>query len=163
MTILGIGPSLVLTGALATFLVLAIEKITGCTLTLPESWHTWALWPGVALLLVGIYFWIASALQVKRAFATHQLAQSGVYALSRNPMYAGFILFIIPGLALISNHLLLLAVSLSILLVFKMRVGKEEEYLRKEFGEAYRNYQKRVPQLTPLIQFHSRPTDSRSQ
>jgi protein-S-isoprenylcysteine O-methyltransferase Ste14 len=81
-----------------------------------------------------MYFWIASVILVKRAFVSHRLVQTGVYGLSRNPMYAGFIVFVIPDLALFTNNLLLLVTSVLMFIAFKMRIGREEEFLVKEFG-----------------------------
>jgi protein-S-isoprenylcysteine O-methyltransferase Ste14 len=101
--------------------------------------------------LIGVYFWFSAALRVRRAFASHQLAQSGVFRLSRNPMYAGFIVFIIPGLALLLNDLLLIAISLVMYLVFKMLVGREERCLAEQFGEEFERYRKSVPQLLPFV------------
>jgi protein-S-isoprenylcysteine O-methyltransferase Ste14 len=66
-------------------------------------------------------------------------------------MYAAFIVFIIPGLALALNHLLLLFVSASMFIAFKMLIGKEEEFLAKEFGIEFEEYRNKVPQLVPFI------------
>jgi len=66
-------------------------------------------------------------------------------------MYAGFIVFIVPGLALILNNMLLIGVSMAMFVVFKLRIGVEENILLKEFGVEYERYRTTVPQLIPFI------------
>ena len=56
-----------------------------------------------------------------------------------------------PGVAFICNNLLILAVSLVMFVVFKLTIGKEEEYLLREFGEDYLKYESEVAQLIPFI------------
>ena len=106
---------------------------------------------GIALLIVGVFFWISAGLQVKRAFGSHQLVTTGVFRLSRNPMYAGFILFIIPGIALIANALMVIVISATMFVAFKARIKREEEFLAGEFGEKYERYRTSVAQLIPFI------------
>ena len=151
MNILGVGPLLALVGLIAAVSVAVLERIIGYSLSLPSYWHRWTFWVGVVLLVTGTHFWICSVALVKRAFASRQLVKTGVYGLSRHPMYAAFIVFIIPGLALASNHLLLLFISALMFIAFKMLIGKEEEFLAKEFGVEFEDYRKNVPQLIPFI------------
>jgi protein-S-isoprenylcysteine O-methyltransferase Ste14 len=151
MNILGIGPLLAIVGAVMAAIVFLINRVAGCTLGLPSPLREWAFWIGMILLLVGVYFWISAAIGVRRAFESHQLAQTGVFGLSRNPMYAGFVVFIIPGFAFVLNDLLLVFISLAMYFVFKMLVGREEGYLAEQFGEEFERYRKSVPQLIPFI------------
>jgi protein-S-isoprenylcysteine O-methyltransferase Ste14 len=150
MTVLGIGPLLAIVGvAMAAIVVLG--RIAGWSVALPSPWHEWAFWIGMIFMLVGVYFWISAALGVKRAFESHQLVRTGVFKLSRNPMYAGFIMFIIPGLAFVLNNVLLIAVSLAMYIAFKMFISREERYLASQFGEEFERYRKSVPQLIPFV------------
>ncbi len=66
-------------------------------------------------------------------------------------MYAGFIVFIIPGLALAMNEMLLFIISIAMFAAFKLRIGREEEFLAKEFGSEFEQYRKSVPQLIPFV------------
>jgi protein-S-isoprenylcysteine O-methyltransferase Ste14 len=103
------------------------------------------------LLIVGVYIWISSAVLVKRAFNSRRLVQTGVYGFSRNPMYAGFIVFIAPGLAFALNNMLLIAISVVMSVAFKPRIGREESFLSKEFGVEYERYRRKAPQLIPFV------------
>ncbi len=151
MNILGIGPLLAITGVVTGTIVMIFCRIAECSVSLPSPWREWIFWVGIILLILGVYFWISSAILVKPAFESRRLVQTGVYGLSRNPMYAGFIVFIIPGLALMLNNMLLIAVSVAMFIVFKLRIGLEESFLSKEFGVEYERYRTMVPQLIPFV------------
>ena len=157
MNMFGIGPRLVLSGGAGVAAVLLLRKFLGWTLHLPTVWTPGLQIAGGVLLLIGFYFWADSAIRVVPAFRSRQLATGGVYGLCRNPMYAAFIVFIVPGLALAANEFLILIVALGLYLEFKRKVGREEEFLRREFGVAYAQYARQVPQLFPRIRGGRRP------
>ena len=73
----------------------------------------------------------------------------GVYAYTRNPMYAAFILFLIPALSLLMNDVLIILTSAILYAVFRINIGKEEDFLQRQFGEDYRRYAEKVPRLIP--------------
>ncbi len=79
------------------------------------------------------------------------LAQSGPYALTRNPLYLGT-LWIGSGLAL-STGTAGIAVALSYLCVFwviyRSKIEVEEERLAYRFGASYQEYCARVPRFWP--------------
>ena len=151
MNILGIGPFLLIIGACAGVLVAGIEKLFHWHAALPAPWSIAANYAGVGLALIGLYFWISSARRVRRAFPSGRLETGGVYRLSRNPMYAAFIVFLVPGMACIVNDLLLLLISAAMGIGFKMRIPKEEEFLLGKYGDAYRQYVRKVAQLIPFV------------
>jgi len=66
-------------------------------------------------------------------------------------MYAAFIVFLVPGMACIVNDLLLLLISAAMGIGFKMRIPKEEEFLLGKYGDAYRQYVRKVAQLIPFV------------
>ncbi|HXW71730.1 MAG TPA: isoprenylcysteine carboxylmethyltransferase family protein [Methylocella sp.] len=72
------------------------------------------------------------------------LATSGIFAWSRNPMYLGMVLLCI-GFAVASNSLwtLILAVIFAGVLQ-KGVIEPEEAYLERRFGQRYRDYKARV-------------------
>ena len=111
MNMFGIGPRLVLSGGAGVAAVLLLRKFLGGTLHLPTVWTPGLRIAGGILLLIGCWFWFDSARRMVPAFRSRQLATGGVYGLCRNPMYAAFIVFIIPGLALVANEFLILIVA----------------------------------------------------
>ena len=73
-----------------------------------------------------------------------RLVTDGPYAVSRNPMYLGHLIFM-PGLVLAprSHRAVLLALRQS--LRFGERVAIDERRLERMFGDEYREYRARVP------------------
>jgi hypothetical protein len=77
------------------------------------------------------------------------LATTGIFGVVRNPIYSAWIVFLIPGLVSLSRSWLLLLTPLVAYLVFKFRIRREDEYLEKRFGQAYRDYRRRVNEIIP--------------
>ena len=71
---------------------------------------------------------------------------SGPYRFTRNPQYLGDIVFLI-GVSVIANSLLPWITHLLIALVFVVAPLAEEPWLEEQYGEAYREYVKRVRRL----------------
>jgi protein-S-isoprenylcysteine O-methyltransferase Ste14 len=151
VNILGIGPLLALVGVGTFAIVVAIQRALGYEIPLASPWREMLRVLGVVLSATGVYFWLSSALLVKRAFQSHRLETTGVYRLCRNPLYAAFIVFIVPGLSFLLNDLLLLTASIMMFVAFKLRIGKEEDFLLKEFGADYQRYAREVAQLIPFV------------
>ncbi len=151
MTVLGIGPLLFIAGGVPLAGILVLQYMSDVAISFPSPWMQIFLVLGIALCAIGACFWFPSALMVEKAFRHHRLVTSGVFSVSRNPLYAAFICFIIPGVAFILNNLLILAAALLMFLAFKLLIGKEEEYLREEFGEDYLDYEREVAQLIPFV------------
>jgi protein-S-isoprenylcysteine O-methyltransferase Ste14 len=80
--------------------------------------------------------------------AKNTLQQGGLHKYVRHPLYLGTLLFIW-GLFLIfplvNNLIAVISVTTYVLFGIKL----EEKKLRLEFGESYKKYSKKVPQLIP--------------
>ena len=155
MNILGIGPLLAIVGAFTIIILFLLKNAIGLSITLPSDLCMYSQILAVLFVIIGLYFWLSSAIHIKKAFRLHTLATSGAFALSRNPMYAAFILFLVPAIALFVNEMSILVVSLAMYLAFKYRIRKEEEYLLKEYGNVFQQYTKEVPQLIPFFKMFS--------
>ena len=150
MDIWGIGPRLAISG----FLSFIAALIIGFRLEYFGYWFVpmpIATALGIALVTVGVYFWLDSVRLIAARFKSGVLIREGAYRLVRNPMYTGFIVFIVPGLSLMLNNLLIILSSIVMLLVFKMNIYKEEQYLKQQFGVAYQDYMSNVKQIIPFI------------
>ena len=78
------------------------------------------------------------------------LVETGLYAVSRNPIVAANLLGVMPGLCLILNtNIGILGIALAAYFFFST-VGAEEMALEDQFGEAYQAYRERVSLLLPL-------------
>jgi protein-S-isoprenylcysteine O-methyltransferase Ste14 len=102
------------------------------------------------MLLVGVPLLVLAARSVMGAYNHDQLATGGVLALGRHPIYSAWIVFILPGLALLSRSWPMLLMPLVAYAVFKARIHCEDEYLTQRFGQAYLQYRSRVNELIPI-------------
>ncbi len=72
------------------------------------------------------------------------LQTSGMYSISRNPMYVG-LLFVYIGMAFLKgNWWTIILIPFVILMVTQMIIIKEEKYLERAFGETYLDYKLKV-------------------
>ncbi|GAB5347932.1 methyltransferase family protein [Alteriqipengyuania sp. 357] len=72
------------------------------------------------------------------------LVTSGLYRITRNPMYLGMVMVQL-GIALFARNIGALAsVPLAIVLVDRFVIAREEPHLLATFGDQYRGYCKRV-------------------
>jgi protein-S-isoprenylcysteine O-methyltransferase Ste14 len=80
------------------------------------------------------------------------LVQDGFFAHSRNPLYLGNIL-VLAGLIIVHGAPGMVAIGLLFFLfAYTAIVLAEEDYLRKQFGQAYEDYCRRVPRFIPRFQ-----------
>ena len=72
--------------------------------------------------------------------------ESGPYRFTRNPQYLGDIVCFV-GVSVIANSLLLWITHVLIALVFLVVPLAEEPWLEEQYGDAYREYRRRVPRF----------------
>lgn len=72
-----------------------------------------------------------------------ELVISGIYRVSRNPQYAGYVL-LLAGLALARGSAAAGVLAGSAAAAFRWWVPVEEAHLEREFGDAYRGYRDRT-------------------
>jgi protein-S-isoprenylcysteine O-methyltransferase Ste14 len=73
-----------------------------------------------------------------------KLVSAGIYAKTRNPMYAGMLLFIV-GIALCFQNILgFLAPLMFFLVVNTIFIPFEEKRMKKIFGDSYTKYRQKV-------------------
>lgn len=97
---------------------------------------------GISLSLVALVLYGLSIVH----FAgpdTSGINRSGLYAISRNPMYVAFFLYFL-GACLMTRSWLLLAVMLIFQVSVHFMILAEERWCREQFGEPYTEYMKKV-------------------
>lgn len=129
-------------------------------------WHRWQIaWagPGEYLLdVAGVCVAIAGHLlrvwalsNIGTASRTTKLSAGrlvteGPYTLVRHPLYLGNWVIAL-GLFMVSRDALLLAIGPALVLVWYLKISREEErFLEEQFGDEYRAYAARVPRFFPL-------------
>ena len=99
---------------------------------------------GLALASAGIRNFARSATPVPTNEPTRALVTTGIHGWSRNPIYLGlFLLYGGIGMAARSPWALMLTLPLAITIRYGV-VAREEAYLERRFGDAYRDYKARV-------------------
>jgi len=131
----------------------------GCLLSLILPIPPGLAQPNTLALMVGLTFvaigFVLAALSVRHfqlagtsvvpGEPSTALVVNGPYAFTRNPIYVGFALAYL-GLAIMLTSLWVLLLSIPLLVILQRGVvEREEAYLDRQFGEAYRKYKARVP------------------
>jgi protein-S-isoprenylcysteine O-methyltransferase Ste14 len=116
-----------------------------------EFFHSEAIaWIGVFLCLVGLILILLSLVSFGRSFRIgididhpEKLVTTGVFAFSRNPIYVAFGFVLVGQFLVFPNWIMLVYLGGGIWL-FHRQVLREEEFLRKHYGEEYAEYCRRV-------------------
>lgn len=99
---------------------------------------------GVAIFAAGIRNFARAATPVPGTRPVRTLVTTGIHGWSRNPIYVGmFLLYGGIGLAVRSPWILILTLPIAITMRYGV-VAREEDYLERRFGNAYRSYKARV-------------------
>lgn len=99
---------------------------------------------GVALIAAGIRNFSRARTPVPTNQPTRALVTTGIHGWTRNPIYLGmFLVYGGIGVAARSPWTLILALPLAITIRYGV-VAREEAYLGRQFGDAYRAYKARV-------------------
>jgi protein-S-isoprenylcysteine O-methyltransferase Ste14 len=104
-----------------------------------------------SLILIGLVLFAAAIRNFFRAATpvptnqpTRALVTTGIHGWTRNPIYLGmFLVYVGIGVAARSPWILLLTLPLAITIRYGV-VAREEAYLERRFGDAYRDYKARV-------------------
>jgi protein-S-isoprenylcysteine O-methyltransferase Ste14 len=99
---------------------------------------------GIAVFVAGIRNFSGAGTPVQGTKPARKLVTTGIHGWSRNPIYLGmFLLYGGIGLAVRSPWILILALPLAVTIRYGV-VAREEVYLERRFGNAYRDYKARV-------------------
>jgi protein-S-isoprenylcysteine O-methyltransferase Ste14 len=122
----------------------------------------WLTWTGLALLAGGLLYTWWARVHLGRNWSAivtlkqdHTLIQSGPYAITRHPIYTG-ILTAFLGTWLTGPTVGAFAGVALFALSFIIKLRQEEQLMIQTFGDAYREYMKRVPGLVPFAKFSPR-------
>jgi protein-S-isoprenylcysteine O-methyltransferase Ste14 len=109
-----------------------------------------AAWIGVGLCFGGLLILLLSLVSFGTSFRVgidvdhpDKLVTTGVFAVSRNPIYVAFGLVLVGEFLVFPNWVPLIYVAAGIWL-FHRQVLREEEFMRKQYGQEYADYCRRV-------------------
>lgn len=99
---------------------------------------------GIAVFAAGIRNFSRAATPVQGTKPTRALVTTGIHSWSRNPIYLGmFLIYIGIGLVTRSSWILILVPPIAVTIRYGV-VAREEAYLERRFGDAYRDYKARA-------------------
>ncbi|RWQ29612.1 MAG: isoprenylcysteine carboxylmethyltransferase family protein [Mesorhizobium sp.] len=99
---------------------------------------------GFALFAAGIRNFLRAETPVPTNEPTRVLVTTGIHGWTRNPIYLGmFLIYGGIGVAAQNIWILVLTLPLAILIRYGV-VAREEAYLERRFGDAYRDYRQSV-------------------
>ena len=110
-------------------------------------------WLAVAVALAGIGFSVAGVISFRRAKTTlnptqpqltSSLVSSGIYTVTRNPMYVGLLFLLVAWAILLSSAWALLGPAAYFLYIGRFQIAPEERALSALFGAEYTAYLSRV-------------------
>jgi protein-S-isoprenylcysteine O-methyltransferase Ste14 len=147
--IFGIGP----TGAILSIFLLFFSLWADSTLPLPLTVDFAGLLKpvGIMLIILGLclHFW--SLLTLRTWWVDDKLCTGGPFRLFRHPMYAAWITFICPGIAVYLNSWPYLLWVVVLHLMWHALVKKEEVLMVDMFGDMYKDYAMRTGRFFPKI------------
>jgi len=107
-------------------------------------------WLGVGLCLGGVLLLLFSLMSFGNSFRVGidveqpgRLVTTGMFAVSRNPIYVGFFLFLLGQFLVFPSWTTLIALAVASAL-FHRQVLREEEFMRQRYDQEYVEYCSRV-------------------
>jgi protein-S-isoprenylcysteine O-methyltransferase Ste14 len=120
--------------------------------------HPIPLLTGVLCLMLGLWLFHKShadlgtnwsiTLEVREK---HQLVMHGVYRWVRHPMYLALLIYSVGQALVLPNWLVGPSYGVAMVLVFSLRVGREEHMMLEEFGKDYEAYMATTKRLIPGV------------
>ena len=106
---------------------------------------------GLIIILAGLIFAIPALRQFINTKNTivlikpaTSLQTSGIYSVSRNPMYLSLLLIYLGMAFIFGNWWTILLLPLLIIVISNFIILPEEKYLTRAFGDSYSDYRKKV-------------------
>ena len=117
----------------------------------------WPFWLGAAVTVAGLLFAIWARVHLGRNWSSsvtikedHELIISGPYAMVRHPIYTGILTGFLGTVIALSQMRGLIAFVL-IFLVLWLKLRREEQWMRSQFGETYTTYAQKTASLVPYL------------
>jgi len=146
MTRWGIGPKFALVSLLYAAFIYLMQ-----TYVVPAWTFTGGETIGIVLIVIGFLLFIYPAVTIDAYFNNSKLRTKGLYSVVRHPIYAAWILLIIPGIVLYWGSYLGITIPFVAYFILKQFIHVEEDYLKNKFGYEYEKYKMNVNAVFPRI------------
>ena len=144
MKITGVAPKI----AIPTFIYLALAILItyqyNGLFKITSNDRTVIVTIGVILILFGVVIVAMCGRKLLKTFDKGILMTDGLYKIFRNPMYAAYLIFVIPGISLVFNSWLAMTTVIINYLLFSFLIKSEYKYLHEKFGKEYEDYLSKV-------------------
>ena len=122
---------------------------------------TWiSILAGLPFALIGIIFRALAAGIIKKD-AT--LAKTGIYSMTRSPLYLGSALIAVGFAIMSADEIAATVLAVPFVLIYPRVILREEEHLERLFPGEFRKYKSTVPRFFPRFTLHPQLTFSFSQ
>jgi protein-S-isoprenylcysteine O-methyltransferase Ste14 len=143
MSVMGVGGKIAIPALLYTVAAVIASRLFGTRFRIARNPRTLRN-AGIGLAAAGFSLNLVAAFAMLKANREDRLATVGLYRLFRDPMYVLQILITLPGLFLLFNSWLVLTGVIPTYAAYRLFVKEEHRYLEERYGEAYREYLKKV-------------------
>jgi protein-S-isoprenylcysteine O-methyltransferase Ste14 len=144
MKIAGVAPLIAIPTFIYLILTVLIGKSADAKFTITAHHYSFLAAIGILLIIVGILMVASCGRKLLNSFNSGLLMTDGLYRIFRNPMYAAYLLFVIPGICLLFNSWLVLTTVVINYILFSIFIKREHRYLKEKFGSEYDEYLERV-------------------
>lgn len=118
----------------------------------------WAATIGIIIFIISLLIFLKSHVDLGKNWHAsleikdnHTLIANGIYKTIRHPMYFSFALWSIAQCFLLQNYIAGFSTLVIDIIMYFIRVPKEEQMMIDQFGEEYRAYMKQTGRLFPKI------------
>lgn len=145
----GVGPVFAILSFIYGMASIAVSRVFFPLFSIDLIMYPFLAASGAVLITAGIPLFVVSVIVVTKAYNADELVTNSVFALCRHPLYASWIVFIVPGIALIIDSWLALTTPIIMYMLLCVLIRKEESYLEERFGAKYKIYKKKTPCILP--------------
>ncbi len=151
MSLWGVGPAIGVPTACYGLAALVVTLAWPSAFDIAVLPYPYLAVAGGMLLAIGVAWYAVAVRTVYQAYQEERLVTGGVYALCRHPIYAAWVLLILPALGLFLNSWLLLSTAAVMYVLTRIHVRREEADLEARFGDRYRDYKRRTNAIFPTL------------
>jgi protein-S-isoprenylcysteine O-methyltransferase Ste14 len=128
-------------------IMLGFRFLLPVRMVIPLPWNLLGIAPlacGIALNLIADNAFRKANTTVKPFEESTVLLASGVFQISRHPMYLGFVLILIGIATMLRSLTSYVVVPVFVVLMDRVFIKVEDQMLEKKFGQAWLEYKQRV-------------------
>jgi protein-S-isoprenylcysteine O-methyltransferase Ste14 len=142
----------ILIGVVAAVIIFSGFMGPGQSYLVPVTYleRNWAMYAGMVLIHLSFFLILIAQLQMNKSWRMGideknrtQLVTSGLFKISRNPIFLGIIISVI-GIFLILPNMFTFAIMILTYFVIQVQVRLEEAFLEKQHGQKYLQYKQQV-------------------